>query len=300
MKRFRNILVPLHFTRSDRAVVKMVSQLVSWSAPATVTFCHDSPRGEVPESLRRSHPWLLGLGGEQARERLREDVLGSGLFPDPSILRFEAEEANPVTRPLERLLEGSFDLLVTGGDRPDIAVRLARKAPCPVCVVPAESPGSIRRTAVGVDFSQYSRHACEIGRALAEAAGGDPPVLLHICQLYDNVRLGPLSREEFVAANERHARLRIEEFCLGFDVAQDPDAARIHHHESVAYGILEIAAKLDIDCLVVGSRGRDAPSPLLLGSVAEELLTRARIPVLAVKAKGTGDEFLRSLLGMPN
>ncbi|MCB1132413.1 MAG: universal stress protein [Verrucomicrobiae bacterium] len=298
MKRFRNILVPLHFTKADDAVVRMVSHFAAWCSPSSITFCHYSPREEIPESLKESHPWLWEPIDEAALERLRKEVLGSGLFEDESILRFEVEEANPVSRSLERVLADDCDLVVTGGERRDIAVRLARKAPCSVCVVPAGSAENIRRAAVAVDFSHYSRYACEIGRALSDAMGSEEPVLLHVSQLHHGHRLGLLSSEELIAANERHARLRLRDFCLGLDAPQDPERVAVHHHESVAYGILDYVSNNGIDCLVIGCRGRDALSALLLGSVAEEILTHANVPVLAVKTKGTGQGFLKTILGI--
>jgi nucleotide-binding universal stress UspA family protein len=44
------------------------------------------------------------------------------------------------------------------------------------------------------------------------------------------------------------------------------------------------AADLDVDLIVLGSRGRSGISPLLLGSVAEKVVRLAPCPVFTVKA----------------
>lgn len=48
-------------------------------------------------------------------------------------------------------------------------------------------------------------------------------------------------------------------------------------------GILQLAASLQPDCIVMGSQGRHGIEKWLLGSVAQHVLTRTKIPVLIIK-----------------
>ncbi|MBK1826515.1 universal stress protein [Haloferula rosea] len=298
MKRFQKILVPLQFVESDRAVITMVSHLARWSEPSSITFCHFSPKVDIPESLMESHPWLLEPIDEKARERMEKAVLETGLFPDPSIIDFHVEEANPVSRSLELVIEKDCDLLVTGSERSDIAVRLARKAPCSVCVVPAAIPEEIRTTMVATDFSEYSRQAFEIGSALSRVIGSGGPKLVYVSQIHKGHRWGILPKDEIVKANEKYARSKMAEFCESLDPPPAEEQRVIHHHESVPFGVLDYVNQNGIDCIVAGCRGRDALSAVLLGSVVEQILESSTVPVLAVKAKGTGRGFLESILGI--
>ncbi|MFP8954249.1 universal stress protein [Natrialbaceae archaeon A-arb3/5] len=50
-----------------------------------------------------------------------------------------------------------------------------------------------------------------------------------------------------------------------------------------ARGIVEFAAENDIDQIVLGSHGRTGVSRVLLGSVAEQVVRRATVPVTVVR-----------------
>ncbi|SEP27728.1 Nucleotide-binding universal stress protein, UspA family [Halogranum amylolyticum] len=53
----------------------------------------------------------------------------------------------------------------------------------------------------------------------------------------------------------------------------------------------------EVDEVVVGSRGRDGTSRLLLGSVAETVVRRVPVPVTVVRSRDDGDESLRRPAG---
>lgn len=298
MKRFQRILVPLSFSDADPSVIAMVSHLAKWAQPKELAFCHFNPKMEIPAALLQSHPWLLEPIDQAARQRMEAAVADYCEVPEGTAVSYHVEEANAVHRSLSMVLEKDCDLVVTGADKPEIAVRLARKAPCSVCVVPANAPTFVRRPMVAVDFSEYSRYACEIGITLSEASHGETPVLMHLSQIHRGYQWGTLSREEFIASNDSHAMFKMNSFCLSLDHPKDSYTTAVHHHESVPFGILDYVKQNGIDCIVAGCRGKDALSAILLGSDIEQIMTHSPVPVLAVKTKGTGRSFLENMLGM--
>jgi nucleotide-binding universal stress UspA family protein len=300
MKRFQKILVPLYFTDSDSAVVSMVSKLVKWSEPSSVTFCHFAPRPDIPESLKRIHPPLQEPYGVVAMERMKAFVAEHAALGEAEMIHFLVDEGNPVARILQLVLEQEHDLLVTGMESRKLALKLARKAPCSVFVVPADADGEIRNPAVAVDFSEFSRYAYEMGTALTEAIGVDGPRVVHVSLIDNGHRFGLLPKEEVMKANEHHALRKMRDFCQSMDPQPSAERAEIHHHESVPFGVLDYVRKNEVDCLVVGCRGRDALSGMFLGSDVEQILSHSSVPVLAVKAKGTGRGFLSAFLGIDN
>lgn len=298
MKRFRRILVPLSFSDADASVIAMTDHLAKWSQPDEIIFCHFNPKVEIPAALQKSHPWLLEPIDEVARDRMQALVKEHSELPEGTEVRYHVEEANAVLRTLSLVLEVDCDLVVTGADTPEIAVRLARKAPCSVCVVPAGAPTEVSKPMVAVDFSEYSRYACEIGIALAQASHGEPPVLVHLSKIHRGYNWGAISRAEFIATNESYAAEQMNEFSASLDFPKDSYTTAVHHHEFVAFGILDYVKQNGIDCIVAGCRGKDALSAILLGSDIEQIMNHSPVPVLAVKAKGTGRSFLESVLGM--
>lgn len=298
MKRFRKILVPLSFSDSDPSVIAMTSRLAKWCEPEEIIFCHFNPKVDIPASLQQSHPWLLEPLDDVARTRMQTLVAEFGELSDNVNILYHVEEANAVIRSLSLVLEHDCDLVVTGADRPDIGVRLARKSPCSVCVVPAGAPTGMLKPMVAVDFSEYSRYACEIGIAIATASHGAAPVLLHLSQIHRGYQWGTISKEEFIASTDKFDKLKMNGFSLSLDCPKGTFSTAIHHHESVPFGILDYMGQNGIDCIVAGCRGKDALSAILLGSDVEQIMTHSSVPVLAVKTKGTGRSFLESMLGM--
>ena len=298
MKRFQRILVPLSFSDADPAVIAMVAQIARWSEPEELIFCHFNSKFEIPAALREAHPWLVEPIDQAACERMEALVTGQTDFPPAIRISYHVGEANPVHRSLALVLERDCDLIVSGGDKREIVIRLARKAPCSVCIVPANAPTDVRKPMVAVDFSEYSRYASEIGIALAGASDGDRPVLLHLSQIHRGYQWGSFSEDDLIAYNDAHARFKMNEFCLGLGRPKESYSTAVHHHESVPFGILDYVRENGIDCIVAGCRGRDALSAMLLGSDIEQILAHSPVPVFAVKAKGTGRRFIEGLLGM--
>ena len=52
---------------------------------------------------------------------------------------------------------------------------------------------------------------------------------------------------------------------------------------SVASEIVDYADKLDVDLIIVGTRGRSGLNRMLLGSVASEVVKYADCPILIIK-----------------
>ena len=57
-----------------------------------------------------------------------------------------------------------------------------------------------------------------------------------------------------------------------------------------ATAIVEAAVDLNADIIVIGTHGRTGLTRLLMGSVAENVVRKAKCPVLTVKQPGAGEE----------
>ncbi len=147
-----------------------------------------------------------------------------------------------------------------------------------------------RRIVVATDFSPGGNLAAE--QAFALCAGGDEVVLAHVIDvapppnpLYAHYAVAPVPSEEQLGHMKQAATRALE--------ALVPAGAR---SRGVAVGIeacvgqpaaalVELAARIGADLVVIGDSGRSALSRALLGSVAARLVHEAPCSVLVARPK---------------
>ena len=183
--------------------------------------------------------------------------------------------------------QGECDLIVVGSPHRDgvlrgsVARSLLHGAPVPIAIAPLGYGGSehgpLQRIAVGYDATEEAEEALRLAAALAREAGAGIEVL--------NV--------------ERPKNPPIAAFEYTLDFPEDPkEILERARHE---LGDLEAAAKVltgttaealseacasGVDLLCVGSRGYGAATRVLLGSVADELIVAAPVPLLIAARPG--------------
>lgn len=196
---------------------------------------------------------------------------------------------------LESALDLQCDLMVMGthGRRGlrhlllgSVAEEIVRTAMVPVITV-RESANANERSAGSIlvchDFSQRSEAAVAVAREWALALGSEV-TLLHVVE--------PVVYPEFYAVDVMPDEVlhRIEERSI---VAMKTTAAEqlegVTHTLEVNSGravdaILDAADPERFDLVIMGTRGLSGLQHLLLGSVAEGVVRRSRIPVLTVRA----------------
>jgi len=135
-----------------------------------------------------------------------------------------------------------------------------------------------RKVLVPTDFSEAGRHALALATSLARDGGGslviihveEPPMAYGGGELYSGVQ--EPDREELRKA-------------LAAVVPPDPSVPCVHKLlvGDPAEAIVQVADSDGVDLIVMGTHGRTGLSRLLMGSVAEAVVRRARCPVLTVK-----------------
>jgi nucleotide-binding universal stress UspA family protein len=141
---------------------------------------------------------------------------------------------------------------------------------------------AIRKILVPTDFSAHADEAFRVAHLLARATGAEV-VVFHIASPPAVVTEGgtlladPTGKEK-VNLWDRFNNIR----------ASDPQV-RVEHQVIVAdrpgaSHILEILDRLGCDLIVMGTQGRSWLEHRLFGSVTEEVVRRARCPVMVVKA----------------
>ena len=150
----------------------------------------------------------------------------------------------------------------------------------------------IRHICIATDLSEESQRPFD---SMAELArdNGATITLLNVVQDFRIAPHGaplapPFSGEnlgkEAEAAREGLAKLREK---LPADIEVRTDVAT---HEIIAKGIANYAKKNDVDLLAISTHGRTGFRHFILGSVAEEVLRHANLPVLCFPRSEGDDE----------
>jgi nucleotide-binding universal stress UspA family protein len=197
---------------------------------------------------------------------------------------------------LEFAAAEAVDLILLGhrrdrSGRRSLARRLAMKAPCSVWMAPENSPARFNRILVAIDFSERAADALSVATALAEAAGLDECLALHVH--FSESTLSFEDYEEMVEEEQDQA------FCL-FIAPIDLHGVYVKplfvEGPNVPQTILRVAAEQQADLIVMGTRGRSRSAAVLLGSETEQAMIETTVPILAVKHFGARRRLLEVLL----
>jgi nucleotide-binding universal stress UspA family protein len=142
-----------------------------------------------------------------------------------------------------------------------------------------------KRILVAVDGSDTSRHAFDAALTLAQTLGAElqPYYLVEDAAIYYNVPGYDPSvlRDQLIEQGNDLAK----EFAQRMQAAGVKGAMKIDESSSlndVPTLILEAAKAFGADLLVLGTHGRRGVRRLVLGSIAEQCLRHAALPVLLI------------------
>jgi nucleotide-binding universal stress UspA family protein len=130
------------------------------------------------------------------------------------------------------------------------------------------------------DFSPSARYALWLASSLARDHGARL-VVMHVAgpalaKLYGEVPVFQQLEEHERDLEERLHRLKPLHFKLPVEYRMEKGVP--------AEEILRVAQETKCDLIVMGTYGRTGLNRMLMGSVAEQVLRKARCPVLAVKS----------------
>jgi nucleotide-binding universal stress UspA family protein len=142
----------------------------------------------------------------------------------------------------------------------------------------------IHRILVPVDFSEHSQRALDEAVGLAKKFGAEIH-LLHCYQLYP---VGAVPPYDVVMPEDLERTIREGARKLLAEWGRKAADRGVSVTEHLAVGppsssIAELAERLGVDLIVIGTRGLTGLKHVLLGSVAERTIRIAPCPVLSVK-----------------
>ncbi|RKG46666.1 universal stress protein [Acinetobacter cumulans] len=98
----------------------------------------------------------------------------------------------------------------------------------------------------------------------------------------DFYKVAPAITDYFMQA-EKNAKERLEDVKQSFVRDGLSVNIKLIHGVSPSQGIIQVADEVNADLIIMGSHGRTGIQKVMLGSVAQNVLTQSPIPVLIVK-----------------
>lgn len=304
MNRFQNLLLATALDDRDASTFRHAARLAHIANPHTVYVAHVTPSFELPPDVIDQDPQTVIPVDEDVQRNLETMLAGhKALFPGGTTFHAVAREGSLVPELVRLTSQKSVDLFCLGR-RPqedqhqlsDSAMRLARKVPCSVLIVPPGFEPEYRRILVPMDFSEHSVEALKVACAIARATPGSTVTVLHGYEVPLGWHKSRYTYEEFAGIIKRHAESTWNQLLPTIDTSGVALTARFELSKHIPGTIQNIANELDASLIVLGAHGRTQPAAFLLGHVADLVCERTTRPVLCVKPKGEVVNLLHALL----
>lgn len=163
--------------------------------------------------------------------------------------------------------------------------QLIRMGELPVLVVRDRATDNYKRVAVAIDFSVHSRRAIEMAVAFA------PDAEIHLIHAYqvpfEGFLYGAESREQLEGDLKERMEAMIDKEMSVSLASLGIDKSKLHRvlkHGAIRQVIGREVERIKPDLLALGTHGRTGVANAILGSVAEDVLSRPPCDTLAVKA----------------
>lgn len=300
MYRYKNLLAALNLTNMDKPVIQYAGMISHMAKTERIYHLHVRRNLSIPKEVIKEYPHLMDPIDETTLQKMHDTVEEHLEGHSQSKKIYHVLEGSPLEEMLNQITRKDIDMLLVGrktdttGTR-RLPVKLARKAPCSVFVVPEGAELSISKILVPVDFSEHSANAMEVAVAFASSRRISNIQCLHVYQLPLGYYKTGKTEKEFADIIKKHAKEKLRKFIGGIDLKGVAVTPRFILHKNPAKAIFGVIEKEQIDMIIIGARGRNAGAGVLLGSVTEDLILSSTVPLIAVKKKGSGITFLEAL-----
>jgi sulfate permease, SulP family len=284
MHRYRHLMVGLARAESDAELIRYAARVARLGTADVVRFVHVLP-GPGSNEHDRS---LAELQAETAPHF-------TGV-PEGTRVSYHVLHGPLLDQLLTFVADMQIDLLLVGHGLEDpgrraLARRLAMKAPCSVWMVPEGAPPDLRRILVPIDFSEHSADSLRVATSMARLSGRAECLALHV--YFDEAVITYEGYARVLRGQEQQA---YRQFVAPIDCQGVTVTPLFEEGPHIASVIARVAERHQADLIVMATRGRSRSAAILLGSVTEEMIIQARVPLLAVKHFGARMGVLQALL----
>ncbi|WP_034890627.1 universal stress protein [Gillisia sp. Hel_I_29] len=275
MYNFKNILVALDLSDIDDTLINYASFLAETLKVDKVFFVHNIKKYEISELF---HEQLKDINldeiiGDELNEKVEEKFSDS---VDWEVLISE----DPYTESLINYIVNKYriDLAIIGnknrnGGTGVVSSKLLRLLKCNILSIPKNFKPEISNIWAGTDFSQASKKVFHLTDNLLEFTKATAKAV-HVYNM--PVQFSPyVPKENLDLKIEKHLKERYLKFSKKLHLKHELELEIIPGRDSGVAKKLSTGAKnSNVDLLIVGDKGGNTFSSLLIGSITDELFNQ--------------------------
>ncbi len=291
LSRFAKILVPIDVTDDDVVSGKDLSRAVR-ALVAMADWIADASDASITLIA------VVGSDGAESEARAILESVAKDAF-GRSDVKVAVAQGVPYVEIVRQSIRDESDLILMASRRPGMlertligstAMRVLRKAECPVCVVSSKLRDCSSQVILSAAaLQELTPEVLDISASLAQRSGGE----WHVVHCLEYPKIGDMrlthvpqaERDEYRASERKRAWDELHALCDPIEDGGVPVKLWLAEgtpSEQVALAVRRLGA----DLVVLGTIGRAGLHGALVGNTAEKLLNSAECSVLAVKPAG--------------
>jgi nucleotide-binding universal stress UspA family protein len=297
---FKKILVALDATSMDEALIQFASFLAHNTPAESVHFVNVIKSTQLPSSLKKEFPNLMEAAIQDRKKMLEKIIIEHFDMTNHEIkVKISVEQGNLPSKHVLKLAEKhNIDAIVVGRKKKlknssVVTQRLARRATCSLLIVPEKEYTNMNRIMVATDFSKESATALQEAIVVAERgthAGQDVEIICHhVYQVPIGYHYTGKSYDECGDVMQKNAKKQYRAFIDKIDTQgiEIKPLFSWDRNDNVVAVIYEKALQMDVNCIVIGGKGKSASTDFFpIGTNTERLISRdTEIPLLIVRPK---------------
>ncbi|MFY0591566.1 universal stress protein [Roseivirga sp.] len=302
LSKFQRMMVTLDLTEMDVYLIKYASMIAKAFEIDAVYFLHVTTSLELPEEIQEKYGNMMAPVDETLEREMQ--VVIDEYFEKPENCDMQIKvQAGAVTDEILKFAKVKVVDLILLGRKEELSgsglhsKKIAKGSASSVIFVPEEEKYELKKILVSIDYSEHSKMAFEIAIDIQKKTGAK--------LLSNNVYRVPVGFAKSGKSYEEFAEIMLEntkEQCDKFFSQMNLEGVDYDHTYALdddphpADKIYRTGAELDVDMIILGSKGRSSAAAFLIGSVAEKLLMEDNdIPMFLVKKGNENMSFLEAL-----
>jgi len=285
MTEIKNILVALDLSEIDSTLIEYASFIAETLKVKKVYFVHNIKKYEISELFEEQLKDLNldEIIGDELNEKVEEKFTSSVQW---EVLISE----DPYSESLINYIVDKYEIQVAiiGNKNKSkgtgvISGKLLRLLKCNILSIPKNAKPIISNIWAGTDFSSASKKVFEVAANLQRSTAAKVKAV-HVYNV--PVQFSPyIPKENLDLKIEKHLREKFEKFVKKIGYQGDLTSEIIPGRDcGVAEKLRAKAETSMVDLIIIGDKGRNTFSSLLVGSVTEELFNQdLEVPLWIVK-----------------